>query len=208
MLRTFKKRSDFPCKTRDRAVRRSRSNSDRMLHGRSKLWTNQESKVRYTFLSCVHLLHAVPAIFHFGANFLCPFTRTPYFIFQTIIFLLFTVWFSISYTQTKPFLEYGLPIGWARDLIFKKAASDWSRPITIIWQIYLVWKILKSSLLGTLFRKGRPLEFNFFLTLSYTPRVCTDPNHFKAFYLPLAWSKKLLVFCPTVHFYVCHMLIF
>jgi hypothetical protein len=24
------------------------------------------------------------------------------------------------------------------------------------------------------------------LTLSYTPRVCTDPDHFKAFYLPLA----------------------
>ncbi len=43
------------------------------------------------------------------------------------------------------------------------------------------------------------------LTLYYTPRVCTDPDHFKAFYLPLAWSKKSLVFCPTVHFSVCYM---
>ncbi len=46
------------------------------------------------------------------------------------------------------------------------------------------------------------------LTLSYTPRVCTDPDHFEAFYLPLASSKKSLVFCPTVHFYVCYILKF
>jgi hypothetical protein len=32
------------------------------------------------------------------------------------------------------------------------------------------------------------------LTLFYTPRVCTNPDHFESFYHSLAWSKNLLVF--------------
>jgi hypothetical protein len=35
------------------------------------------------------------------------------------------------------------------------------------------------------------------LTLSYNPRVCTDPNHFETFNLSLASSKNSLFFCNT-----------
>jgi hypothetical protein len=35
-------------------------------------------------------------------------------------------------------------------------------------------------------RAHSPAMSAYMLTLSYTPRVCTDPHHFKAFYLPLA----------------------
>jgi hypothetical protein len=44
------------------------------------------------------------------------------------------------------------------------------------------------------------------LTPSYTPRVCTDPDHFEASFLPLVWSTKLLNFCPTVYFYITNIL--
>jgi hypothetical protein len=44
------------------------------------------------------------------------------------------------------------------------------------------------------------------LTLPGTTRVCTDPDHFDTFFPPLARSKNIAGFCPTVHYYIANIL--